>query len=188
MQRAEIEQLTSAETAKFPHHPSLVLGMAALVGLAYRQGDLAAIWSQLLNRFATNPTDAAALMDMSIILQATGQRSKALELQQMALKLGHCYARPHGRGDGVKILAFVAEGDFMANTPIDFLMEGSNAVLTTYYVDGHTPDLRDARGHDVAFIAVGESEANAPTLANLRRLLEGWRGPIMNGNTQGIAR
>ncbi len=75
----------------------------------------------------------------------------------------------------------------MANTPIDFLMEGSNAVLTLYYVDGQTPDLRDVPEHDVAFIAVGESEANAPVLANLERLLEGWRGPIMNGAPRHIA-
>lgn len=161
--------------------------MAALVGLAYQQGDLAAVWGQLLDRFTAHPTDAAALMDMSVILQTTGQRSNGLELQRMALKLRHCYASAHGSGDGTKVLAFVAEGDFMANTPIDFLMEGSNAVLTLYYVDGQTPDLRDVPEHDVAFIAIGESEANAPALANLERLLDGWRGPIMNGNPPGIA-
>ena len=105
-----------------------------------------------------------------------------MKLQQLALQLRRCYARAHGSGDGLKVLAFVAEGDFMANTPIDFLMEGSNAVLTLYYIDGQTPDLRDVPEHDVAFIAVGESEANVPVLANLERLLEGWRGPIMNGS------
>ena len=179
--------MTVIETASFPHHSSSVLGMAALVGLAYRQGDLAAVWGQLLERLTVDPTDAAALLDMSFILQTTGQRSKGLELQQMALKLRHDYACAHGCGDGLKILAFVAEGDFMANTPIDFLMEGSDAVLTLCYVDGQTPDLRDLPEHDVAFIAVGESEANAPVLANLERLLEGWRGPIMNGTPRHIA-
>jgi len=160
--------------------------MAALVGLAYRQGDLAAVWGQLLERFTADPTDAAALLDMSFILQTTGQRSKGLELQQLALKLRRCYACAHGSGHGLKVLAFVAEGDFMANTPIDFLMGGSNAVLTLYYIDGQTPDLRDLPEHDVAFIAVGESEANAPVLATLERLLEGWQGPIMNGNARHI--
>ena len=173
--------MTVMETANFPHHPPFVLGMAALVGLAYRQGDLAAVWSELLNRFTADPTDAAALLDMSFVLQTAGQRSKGLELQQLALNLRRCYARAHGSGDGLKVLAFVAEGDFMANTPIDFLMEGSNAVLTLVYIDSQTPDLRDLPEHDVAFIAVGESEANGPVLENLVRLLEGWRGPIMNG-------
>jgi hypothetical protein len=179
--------MTVVATAKFPHRPSSVLGMAAIVRLSYRQGDLAAVWGQLLDRYAADPTDAAALLDMSVILQTTGQRSKGLELQQMALKLRRCYARAHDSGDGLKVLAFVAEGDFMANTPIDFLMEGSNAVLTLVYIDGQTPDLRDLPEHDVAFIAVGESEANGPVLANLERLLGGWRRPIMNGAPQRIA-
>jgi hypothetical protein len=141
----------------------------------------------IIVRYAADPTDAAALLDMSFILQTAGQRSKGLELQQMALKLRRCYARAHGSGDGLKVLAFVAEGDFMANTPVDFLMEGSNAVLTLVYIDGQTPDLRDVPEHDVAFIAVGESEANVPVLANLERLLNGRRGPIMNGFPQRIA-
>ncbi len=165
----------------------MVLGMETLVGLAYRQGDLAAVWSQLLERFGANPSDAAALMDMSVILQITGHRNKGLEFQQMALKLRRCYARAHGGGDGLKVLAFVAEGDFMANTPIDFLMRGSNAVLMLYYVDSQTPDLRDLPEHDVAFIAIGESETNVPVLANLERLLDGWGGPIVNGNPRNIA-
>jgi hypothetical protein len=179
--------MTFAESAKFPHLPSTVMGMAALVGIAYRQGDLASVWSQLLDRYAANPEDAAALMDMSVILQTTGHPSKALEFQQMALELSRSYARVDGDGKGLKVLAFVADGDFMANTPIDFLMEGSNAVLTLYYVDGQTQDLRDVPEHDVAFIAAGESEANVPVLANLERLLEGWQRPIMNGVPRRIA-
>lgn len=117
--------------------------MAALVGLAYRQGDLTGVWGSLLSRFAANLTDAAALMDMSVILQTTGQRDKGLELQQKALQLKRCYHRVHGSGSGLKVLAFVTEGDFMANTPIDFLMEGSDAILSTYYIDARTRDLQD---------------------------------------------
>ena len=156
-----------------------ILGMATLVGLAYRQGDVAGVWNYLLERYAANPADAAALMDMSIILQTAGQRSKGLELQQKALQLTRCYhQRPHG--SGMNVLVFVSEGDFMANTPIEFLMEGSDATLSLYYVDAGTRDLRDAPEHDVAFAGIGECEANVPVLENLARLLEGWRRPVMN--------
>jgi hypothetical protein len=160
--------------------------MAALVGLAYRQGDLTGVWSSLLGRLAADLTDAAALMDMSVILQTTGQRDKGLELQQKALQLKRCYHRVHGSGSGLKVLAFVTEGDFMANTPVDFLMEGSDAILSTFYIDARTGDLQDVPPHDVAFVAVGESEANIPVLENLERLLEGWPGPIMNGDPRRI--
>lgn len=157
-----------------------ILGMSFLVGLAYRQGDVTGVWNYLLERYAANPEDAAALMDMSIMLQAAGHRSKGLELQQKALQLRRCYQRPFGSGDGLKVLVFLSEGDFMANTPIEFLMEGSDATLFLYYVDAGTRDLRDAPQHDVAFIAAGECEANVPVLENLERLLEGWSSPVMN--------
>jgi hypothetical protein len=68
----------------------------------------------------------------------------------------------------------------MANTPIDFLLEGSNAILLLHYVDAETKDLKDIPPHDVAFVAVGESPANLPVLENLERLLGKWTGPILN--------
>ncbi len=163
-----------------PLDRSQIIGMAALVGLAYRQGNLGEVWRRLAGRFAADPTDAAALMDMSILLLTAGQRDKGLEFQHAALQLQRCYRRAHGRKDGIRVLAFVTEGDFMANTPIDFLMESPDANLSLFYADAETPHLQDVPEHDVAFVAVGESEANVPVLENLERLLEGWRRPVMN--------
>lgn len=68
----------------------------------------------------------------------------------------------------------------MANTPIEFLLEGSDTTLLLHYIDADTKDLADVPDHDVAFVAVGESAANLPVLENLERLLSGWRGAIMN--------
>ncbi len=161
--------------------------MAALVGLAYRQGDVAGAWAKLVERFSSDAYDASALMDMSIMLQTSGQRQKGLELQHMAVQLRRCFHRVHGAGTGPNVLVFMAEGDFMANTPIDFLMEGSNAVLSFYYVDARTRSLLDTPEHDVAFVAIGESEENQPTLENLQGLLENWPRPIMNGACDRIA-
>jgi hypothetical protein len=81
----------------------------------------------------------------------------------------------------------VTAGDFMANTPIDFLMQGSDANLTLFYVDAETPDLADAPPHDVAFLAVGESAANLPVLRNCARLLAGLERPVLNGAPERIA-
>lgn len=163
-----------------------VIGMASLVRTAYRQGDLGSIWNQLLSRVAADPSDAGALMDMSVILQTTGHRDKGLELQRAALREQRCYRRVHGRGTGLNILVFVAEGDFMANTPFDFLFEGSDANIFMYYIDAHTPHLRDLPPHDAAFIAVGEFDANVPVLENLQRLLKDLRGAIVNGSPRRI--
>ncbi len=164
----------------------VILGMAPLVRMAYRQGDLSAIWNGFLSRTEANPRDAAALMDMSVILQVTGHRDKGLELQRAALREKRCYRRVHGRGTGLRILVLAAEGDFMANTPFDFLFEGSDFSLYIYYIDANTPLLRDAPPHDAAFVAVGESDANVPVLENLQRLLKDWRAPIVNGSPRRI--
>ncbi len=182
-----VRPMTFIEKAGRSNNRAQILGMAAIVGLAYRQSNLTAVWSELVERFTADPKDAAALMDMAIVLLTTGNRGKGLELQQMALQISRCYDRAFGSGDGLKVVAFVAEGDFMSNTPVDFLMEGSHAVLSFYYIDESTPDLQDVPEHDVAFIAIGESEANSAVLANLERLLDGWHGPIMNGPPRRIA-
>ena len=162
------------------HDAAAILGTAALVGLAYAGGDLEAVWSRLVSRVTADPTDAAALLDMAVMLQTSGQRDKGLELQRAALRMRRCYYRLYGRGDGLRVLAFVTAGDFMANTPVDFLLEGSNIRLWMVYIDAETQTLADLPEHDVAFQAIGESEANLPILRNLERLLANWSGPILN--------
>lgn len=158
----------------------LILGTAHLVRLAFEQRDTSAIWNGLVQRITANPLDAAALMDISVMLQTAGKRDRGLKAQDAALGMQKCFRCLHGRGDGLKVLAFMAAGDLMANTPIDFLLEGSDMELITFYVDAAMPALPDLPHHDVAFVAVGESEANGPVLQNLQRLLAGWQGPIIN--------
>jgi hypothetical protein len=80
-----------------------------------------------------------------------------------------------------------APGDLMANTPIDFMLEGSGVALTTLYVtaDSTLPDpLPD---HDLAFLAVGESEANLPLLRTLRPALAQWPRPLLNADARRIS-
>lgn len=158
----------------------LIYGTATLVRLIYEGRDVSPIWDKLLARATANPQDAAAFLDLSVILLATGQPDKAALVQKAALENSRSFEIRHGRGTGPRILAFVTAGDFMANTPIDFLLESSNAILLLHYVDAETKDLKDIPPHDVAFVAVGESPANLPVLDNLERLLGQWTGPILN--------
>ena len=53
--------------------------------MAYEGRDLTPMFTELTTRAAANPFDAAALFDLSILLQATGARDKALEIQALAL-------------------------------------------------------------------------------------------------------
>ena len=126
--------------------------------------------------------DAAALMDISTIVQSRGQTEQARQIMDGALDVRRSYCVVHGDGSGPRLLAFVTPGDFMANTPIDFLLEGSNCVLWLHYVDDQTTSLDDVPAHDVAFMAIGESNENGPVLDRMAELLADWPGAVMNNN------
>lgn len=162
-----------------------VIGLAAILRMAYEGQDLHGLWRDLLARVTADPLDGAALMDMSVIAQASNNRDDGMRLQAAALDVCRVYRRPHGRGDGLKVLAYVTLGDFMANTPIDFLLAGSDMELSLCFVDALTPDLSHAPTHDVAFLAVGESAENRPVLENCARLLAGQH--VLNGDAARIA-
>lgn len=163
------------------------IGLAKLMSMAYRGIDLTPLWNSLSARVHQDETDAAALMDMSTILQLTGQRDPGLQFQEAALELSRLYRRPHGRGDGLKVLALVVPGDFMANTPLDFLLQGSDFELHLLYVQDGQPLPAALPEHDVCFVAISESHENQAILAELPRLLTRISGPVVNGPPERIA-
>jgi hypothetical protein len=163
-----------------PEEGELCYGMAALVRRIYEGKNISQISEKLLSRVSAGQADAAAFMDLSVILRALGQKEKAEQAQKAALEISRTFEVRNGAGTGLRVLALVTPGDFMANTPIEFLLEASDATLLLHYIDAGTPNLKDVSPHDVAFVAIGESDDHIPVLENLERLLRNWRGPILN--------
>lgn len=168
-------------------HARPIMGSAAIVRQAYQGCDLVPLFETLQARIAANPRDAGAMIDLSTLLLVAGQREAALELQRTALGVARLYVTSHGTGDGLRVVAFKCAGDLMANTPVEFLLEGSNIVLYAYYVDETTVDLSDVPDHDVAILAVGEAEASRATLAHLGPRLATWHRPVLNGTPRLIS-
>lgn len=164
-----------------------VTGLEAVMRMAYAGQDLGGLWASLLQRIEADPADAAALIDASLVLMVSGHRQEALNTQAQAVALRKDYVTVHGRGDALTVLALVTRGDFMANTPIDFLLAGSDITLRLHYVDAQTADLSDVAPHDVMFVAVGEAPENQAVLARLAALLQDWPGPILNASPRRIA-
>jgi hypothetical protein len=162
-----------------------ILGKAAVIRYAYDGGDLSVLLNGLVARLDVDPSDAAALMDLSNVLWAAGQRDKARELQTAALALRRCYRPFRSAGKGPKLLAIVAPGDFMANLPIEFLLEGGDIDLSLFYVDAGLERLDGVPDHDVAFMAVGEAVDNIAILQRLPSLLRNWPRPVVN-NLPGV--
>jgi hypothetical protein len=164
-----------------------VIGLAALARMIFEGADVQPLWGQLVERATSDPGDAAALMDAATLLLLTGDRDNGLGLQAKALDRGRLYRRPAQGTPALRLLALAVAGDTMANTPLDFLLEGSDIELLTLYVgpDGRLPEpLPD---HDLAFVAVGESAANQPVLRALEQAAARWPGPLINGRPDRIA-
>jgi hypothetical protein len=163
------------------------LGLAALGRLVFEGDQLARVWSELFARLAADPADAGAKLDISTLLQMRGEREKGLELQATALGERRGYRTVHGAGGALRVLAFMAAGDLMTNTPLDFLLEGSDVELISWYVDGDLPSPDEVPEHDVAFLAISQADDGSAALARLAGAFDAWPRPVFNGAPERIA-
>jgi hypothetical protein len=163
------------------------MGLAALARMVFEGRDLQPLWASLIEQATSNLTDASAMLDLATLAILTGDMAGGLGLQQQALQRQQLYRRAASGQPSLTVLAIAAPGDMMANTPLDFLLEQANAELLTLYVApgiGLPSELPD---HDIAFLAVGECEANRPLLQALAPILPGWPRPLLNNNALRIA-
>lgn len=165
------------------------IGYAAIVRQAYAGADLSALTRDLVARVQGPMVDPGALLDLATLLMLQGGdlAAEGATMQRHAIALQQSYQISHGTGLGLRILAFVTAGDFMANTPLDFLLHGSDAVLILHFVDTETQSLSNLPAHDIAFMAIGESPDTAALLQHMRTLLTDWPSPIANPNITAIA-
>ena len=160
--------------------PTLI-GLPTLAKLAFDGCDLAPVWNELVVRAQNDPNDAAALMDLSTIAHLQGRPEDRLALQAMALKIGRLYRLPPAVATAkpLRLLALMAPGDFMANIPIEFMLEGAAIALDMLYVSEDAP-LPALPAHDVALVAIAESSGNQALLRQLATLAPTWPRPLLN--------
>jgi hypothetical protein len=113
---------TNLAVANEPY-PATPIGLPTLCQMAFDGLDLAPVWNRLVLRVKAQPDDAAALLDLSTIAQLQGRPQDRVALQAAALKLQQVYRRPAAIAAPrpLRLLAFMASGDFMANTPLEFM-------------------------------------------------------------------
>jgi hypothetical protein len=162
--------------------PAIPIGLGSLARWAFDGTDLAPIGSRLVERAMADAQDAAALMDISTILQLLGDRDTGLAWQAQALAVQRRYRRPPAliSPDGIRVLAFLAPGDFMANTPLEFLVEETDVTLDMHYVVPGAPPAEPIPDHDIAFVAAGASDDNRDVLREIEDLVRSWPCPVLN--------
>jgi hypothetical protein len=160
-----------------PAAPGLA-GLARLMTQAFQGIDLVPLAGELIGRAAANPDDADALMDLSTLLQLQGLRDLGVATQVHALASRRLYELGCREAPGLRLLALMAPGDLMTNTPLEFLIEGSDVSLRMLYLMKGEPVPRELPAHDALFIAVSQSEGTQPLLDRLAAV--SWNRPPIN--------
>lgn len=179
---ADTSEEADATGAALTAYP--IFGLACFARLAFAGADTAPLVEDLEARIARDSEDAGALMDLSILKQLRGERDEGLRLQGRALALCRLYrvvkAHEAVSDRPVRLLALFSPGDFLANTPIDFVVQSANVTLDLLFMapgEGLPAALPD---HDVLLLGVGFNEENAALLESLKAPLSAWPRPVIN--------
>jgi len=158
-----------------------LIGVPTLMRMAFDGDDMSAIGVALFQRINADTLDANALLDAAWYLILTGNLQQGLAVQEIAIQTRQLYHYPRPPAPAsIKLLLVVGPGDLMANSPVEFLMEGQGVALDLLYV---TPELgfpTDMPEHDVLMVGVAESDANQALLSYLSEALKDWPKPVLN--------
>ena len=158
-----------------------LFGLAHILRLAFGGDNLSNITSELTKRMEQDPSDAAAMMDLSIVLQLNDRSQWAIELQLEALRQHQYFElRSKPANPSLRLLAIMGPGEIMANTPIDFLVEDSDIAISFLYLGEGLPIPKTIPEHDIAFVAVCESDKSQFLLQQLSVIMEHWPKPFLN--------
>ena len=157
------------------------IGVAKLARMAFDGFDLGPLWNDLLKEVAEGDANAAAVMDMSVIAQLLGDKKNGLALQTAALDIERLYRLPCSViRPRLRVLALVAPIDLGGNTPIEFLLEGSDIELYTLYIVPGKRLPAQLPAHDIAFVAVPDLDETQAVLAEIDQLIPSWPNPVLN--------
>ncbi len=157
-----------------------LLGLAPVARMCFAGADLTPLKASLLSRLAQNANDANALLDLSNVLQLMGQRELGLSIQALALDLRQLYhLRCSEDSARVRLLAILSPGDLAQNNVLEFLIEGSDIALDMLYVAPNLPLPAALPEHDLAMVAVCETDQNRLLLGHIRALMQSWPRPVL---------
>ncbi len=113
-----------------------LIGLAKITRLALNSVGFAPLKSEMIARLQNDEADAAAWLDLSTILQIQGDRANRNVLQSDALNRARHFTHMKTSlcAEPLRLLALMAPGDFMANTPLEFLLKGSSVALESFYL------------------------------------------------------
>lgn len=134
------------------------IGFAQLTRQAFEGVDLHPLRDQLVARIAAGIALAGEGLDLSLITQLLGDKDQGLAIQSEVLTFHQLFRTPSAAPQpGLRVLALAADIDMGGNTPIDFLLEGSDIELLTLYVVKGVGLPETLPEHDVAIVIASDS-------------------------------
>ena len=154
--------------------PPTVFPMAALLRLT--PPALQALIAQVHQDADLGPT----YMQMAHVFMLSNQHEAAAQMQARALQHQRLYRIASERTPSLRLLVIMGPGNMQNNTPIEFVLDGSDIQTDILFLLPGEAFPQTLPQHDIAFIAVGESDKNAPLLALLETQMERWPRPVIN--------
>jgi hypothetical protein len=157
-----------------------LIGLARLARMAFAGTDLGPLKAHLLERISRDARHANALMDLSAVLQLMGQREAGISLQAAALEVRQLYRLDcSAPSAAVRLLAILSPGDLAQNNVLEFLIEESDITLDMLYVGPDLPLPASVPDHDLAMVAICETDRNRPLLKHVEALASCWPRPLL---------
>lgn len=157
------------------------IGVAKLTKLAFDSIDLRPLWHELMKEISDPAIGAGAAMDLSVIAQLLGDQKTGLAIQNEALTRQRLYRAPcASAAPRLKLLAFTAAVDMGSNTPLEFLLEESDVELLTLYIVPGLALPASLPEHDIAMVAVPDSDETQSVLSEIEKILPHWPRPVLN--------
>jgi hypothetical protein len=157
------------------------IGIAKLSKIAFDGGDLLPLWRELTEKAKAGLATAGDGLDLSIIAQLIGDPKLGLAIQDEVLAQQQVFRSPCASAPPrLRVLAFAVALDIGGNTPIEFLLEGSDIELTTLYVVPGIALPQPLPDHDVAIVVASETDESRDALLEIARLAINWPRPVLN--------
>jgi glutathione synthase/RimK-type ligase-like ATP-grasp enzyme len=135
---------------------------------------------QMFNDACADNDSGNLFMRMFYLSLALGQNEIALDMQSNALNHRSIFRVVSPPKPKIRLLAIMGPGDMTDNIPLDFLVEQSDIQLDLLFVSSEENIPSSIPDHDIAFIALGESDKNNPILEIIEKLLISWPRPYIN--------
>ncbi|KGT80067.1 hypothetical protein MA20_08340 [Bradyrhizobium japonicum] len=157
------------------------IGFAQLTRQAFEGVDLQPLRDQLVTRITEGAAHAGEGLDLSLIVQLLGDKAAGLAIQSEVLTFHQLFRTPAAAPrPGLRVLALAADIDMGGNTPIEFLLEGSDFELLTLYVTKDVGLPETLPDHDVAIVVASDSEECREPLALIEKAALRWPRPLLN--------